>query len=198
MKTLRLNLIALLFLAGHTFTQAQDTSPEYRNFPIVVSLQFQALALPFKDLKANFANIGLGLGTEVSLNGKDNWAQQVNLIWYRNRSTGNGLGLYTQCSWRPTIGSGFFTEVKGGLGYIISFRPVESYQQVGGSWVSAGKKGNGMLAIPVGIGAGYHSNSSDVQVSPFATYQFFLMSGYSKSIPIVPVTIMQVGTRIHP
>lgn len=197
MKTAQLILTAALLLAANTFVQAQET-PGYTNFPIVISLQFQALTLPFKDLKGNFSNIGVGLGTEVSLNGKDDWVQQFNLIWFRNKATGNGLGLYTQCSWRPTIGSEFFTEVKGGLGYMMSFRPVESYKQIDNKWVSAGKKGNGMLTIPLGIGAGYHNRNSDIQISPFATYQFFLLSGYNKSIPIVPVTIMQAGCRIHP
>jgi hypothetical protein len=178
--------------------QAQSDSPyNYRNFPVVVTLQFHSLTLPFRDMKFNFSNVGFGLGTEVSLNGKHNWAQQLSAIWYRNKAVGNGLFFYTQTAWRPGEQPGVYGEIKAGAGYLVSFRPVQSYKPANGAWVSAGRKGKGMLTIPVGISGGYDPGSSQTYLSPFISYQFLLLSGYSKSIPIVPETLIQAGSRIH-
>lgn len=176
---------------------AQDGKQDYKNFPIVVSLQFHAFSLPFRDFKSNFKNLGIGIGTEVSLNGKDNWAQQLNIVWYRNSALGNGLLMSTQTAWRPTIESEIYSEVRIGAGYLYSFRPTQSYRQIDGEWISVGRKGKMMLTIPVGVSLGYHNYSSGTQVSPFIGYQFMIVNGYNKSIPIVPETLVQAGTRVH-
>lgn len=190
----------ILFLACCLVIPAMaqtDSGKIYRNFPIIATIQFHSLALPFRDLKTNFSNVGFGLGTEVSLNGKHNWTQQVNMVWYRNQAAGNGLLFYTQTAWRPTIISPVYTEVKAGVGYLVAFRPVESYKQENGKWVSVDHKGKGLFTVPIGISIGYNKFSPNTYFSPFATYQLLLISGYNKSIPIVPQTLLQVGSRIH-
>lgn len=175
-----------------------EGAKQYKNFPLVIMLQFHAFSVPFRDLKSNFKNIGVGIGTEVSLNGQDNLAQQFNVVWYHNKAMGNGLFFYTQSAWRPTIKSEVFAEAKMGMGYLYSFRPTESFHQVDGEWVSVGHKGKMMFTVPVGISVGDRNyTSSGIQVSPFASYQFLLVNGYNKSIPLVPETLVQMGTRIH-
>ena len=178
--------------------QAQsDPTKDYRNFPIVLTLQFHCFTLPFQDMKSNFSNIGIGVGTEVSYNGKQSGVQQVSAVWYHNKAMGNGLLFYTQAVWRPTLGSDVYTEAKAGIGYLFSFRPTESFKSVNGKWTSVGHKGKGMLTIPVGISVGKNMYSTDTYASPFVSYQFLLAKGYNKSIPLVPETLIQVGTRIH-
>ncbi|MEJ0056643.1 MAG: hypothetical protein WDN75_13910 [Bacteroidota bacterium] len=180
---MRTKILGVLVCLGLAFSlQAQNDNRDYRNFPIVITLQFHCFALPFKDLKSNFSNIGIGLGTEVSLNGKQNWAQQFSAVWYHNKNLGNGLLFYSQAAWRPTVGSDVFAEVKAGAGYLYSFRPITSYKLVDGNWVSAGHQGKGMLAVPVGVSVGHNGYSSGTYFSPFVSYQFLLMSGYNKSI----------------
>lgn len=185
-----------LCLASSLLAQT-DTQKDYRNFPIIVMVQFHNLSMPFKDMKSNFSNIGLGLGTELSYNGKSNWVQQVSATWHHNKTVGNGILLYSQAAWRPTIASGVYTELKAGAGYMYAFRPVESYKQDNGVWEATGNKGKGMFTLPVGISVGYQSYSDKTYVSPFISYQFLLISGYNQSIPLVPETLIQVGSRIH-
>ena len=178
--------------------QAQDTRTQpYRDFPVVITLQFHSLSMPFKNLGSNFSNIGIGIGTEVSLNGKHNWVQQMTILWYTNKAVGNGIFMYTQNAWRPTIESNGFAEVKAGVGYLFSFRPSTSYQQVNDVWQSVGTKGKGMFAIPVGATLGFNHQTTERYYAPFLSYQFLLVSGYNKSIPVVPQTLIQVGSRIH-
>lgn len=192
-------LILAATLCWHNLTaKAQDsTTGNYRNFPVIVTLQFHSLSLPFRNLESNFSNIGIGLGTEVSLNGKHNWAQQFSLVWYRNKEAGNGLLFYTQPVWRPEIASDIYTELKIGAGYLIAQRPSESYRQLEGEWVSVGRKGKGMFTIPVGFSLGHYAHSSGTYLSPFASYQMLLISNYNPSIPVMPATLLQIGTRVH-
>ena len=181
-----------------TTLQAQtDAQNGYRKLPIIIMVQFHNLSMPFKDMKSNFANVGFGLGTELSYNGKSNWVQQVSATWHHNKTVGNGILLYSQAAWRPTIASGVYTELKAGAGYMYAFRPVESYKQNNGVWVATEKKGKGMFTLPVGVSVGYQSYSDKTYVSPFISYQFLLISGYNQSIPLVPETLIQVGSRIH-
>lgn len=197
-NAVRLTCLSVLLSTMTSLSHAQaDGSAGYRNFPLVISLHFHSLSLPFRDLKANFANVGIGLGTEVSLNGDHNWVQQFNLIWYRNQAVGNGLMTYTQTAWRPTITGDVFTELKLGVGYNFSSRPVESFRYEQGQWHSVGRKGKGMLAIPAGISVGLNPSSTETYVAPFVSYQAMLLTNYSKSIPLVPETLLQIGSRVH-
>lgn len=190
-------LWTLLICAVALTSYGQSDTNGYRNFPIVVSLQFHSFSLPFHNLKSNFKNIGIGLGTEVSLNGKQNWAQQINMVWFHNKEIGNGLFFYTQSAWRPTVVSETYTELKIGAGYLFSFRPTESYKQENGEWKSVGHRGKPMFTIPVGVSVSYTNYSTGTYLSPFVTYQFLVVNGYNQSVPIVPETLIQVGTRIH-
>lgn len=192
-------IIVLTFFVVAAATKAQDSQENgYRNFPILITVQFHALTLPFHDLKTNFSNIGIGIGTEVSLNGADNWAQQFSIGWVRNRQVGNRVMFYTQPLWRPTLASNMYTEIKLGIGYTIAKRPAESYKLVDGDWISVGRKGKSLLTIPAGISIGYRDFSSNTYLSPFTTYQFFILKGYNRTIPLMPETLIQTGIRIHP
>lgn len=191
-------LIFLISLLAFNPLMAQDSgTKDYRNFPVTLTLQFQSFSLPFKNLKANFKNMGIGIGTEVSHNGNHNWVQEFSLFWIKNKTMGNGLYLMTQTAWRPYLGNPVFGEIKAGIGYKLAFRPSDSFIQIDGEWISAGKKGKGMLAIPIGIGFGVHNYSEQVYTSPFVNYQAVFLKGYNQDIPIVPETIFQLGTRTH-
>lgn len=189
-----LSVILILTIRVHFgFAQPQ----EFRNFPVVVSLQFHALSLPFKDLKTNFSHVGVGIGTEISLNGKHNWAQQFQAVWYPNKEIGHGFLLSTQSAWRPYLARPVYGEVKLGAGYLWSSRPVESFKQHEGVWQSVGRQGKGMFTIPIGITIGYHKYAQKTYLSPFASYQFLLVTKYNNSVPLVPQTLLQVGSKIH-
>jgi hypothetical protein len=187
----------LILLLQTTWSQTEDPG-NYRNFPVIISIQFHSIAMPFRDLKSNFRNIGVGLGTEVSLNGSHHWVQQLNVIWFRNRNTGNGLLFNTQVSWRPYLISYSYGELKAGFGYQIAFRPTESFTEQNGKWTSAGKKGKGMFAVMMGLSLGYHEYSEELYVSPFVSYQAIILKNYSKSVPFMSETLIQTGLGIHP
>jgi hypothetical protein len=179
-------------------TVAQNKSQKtYRNFPIVVTMQFHALSFPLKDLSSNFKNVGLGIGSEISLGSTHAWAQQFQLIGYRNKQAGNGIVLYTQSAWRPTIAAHVYTELKAGFGVTYNFRPVESYKQIDGQWTSVGHSGKWILTVPVGVSLGYNKYSPNTYVAPFISYQVLANAWYAKSLPIVTNSLFQVGARIH-
>lgn len=195
-----MNLRTLAIIVGFlsTFSAlAQETSGTYSDFPIIITVQFHALSLPFNNLKANFKNVGIGIGTEVSHNKKHSWVTQVGVLWYHNKHIGNGFMPHAQTVWRPSLSDEIYTELKAGAGYLLSSRPVQSWKYVNGKWGSAARKGKGMLAIPIGVSVGYNAITNDALLSSFVTYQFMLVSGYNASLPVVPETILQTGVRIH-
>jgi hypothetical protein len=169
----------------------------YRNFPVVLSVQFHSLAFPLKDVKTNFKNLGLGIGTEIALGNSHNWAQQFQILWYKNKQAGNGILIYTQSSWRPTFISYTYTELKVGLGLTYNFRPVESFQQNNGEWHSAGQKGKWLFTVPVGVSLGYNKYAQKTYVAPFASYQILFNANYAKGVPVITNSLVQIGTRIH-
>jgi len=187
--------VAILF--AHSAAGQNDSGKTYRNFPLVVSLQFHALSFPFKDMKANFRNIGIGIGTEIALGSTHTWAQQFQLVAYRNKQVGSGIILYTQSAWRPTIVSYIYTELKTGFGVTYNFRPVKSFQQINGGWVSVGHKGKFMLTVPLGVSLGYNKFSKNTYVAPFVSYQILANTNYAKGIPVITNSLYQLGSQIH-
>lgn len=194
-RSMKWMLAAVLFT--HAARGQSKPAKTYRNFPIVFSVQFHSLSYPLKDLKTNFKNVGVGIGTEIALGSKHNWAQQFQLSWYNNRQAGNGILLYTQSAWRPTIVAHIYTELKAGFGYLYSFRPVISYEEKNGEWVSVGHRGKWLFTVPVGFSLGYNNYSAKTYVAPFASYQLLLSANYNKSVPIITNSLFQVGARIH-
>jgi len=176
---------------------SQDTQ-DYRNFPVVITIQFQSFSMPFQNLKGHFRNVGIGIGTEVSHNGGHDWVQHFDLIWFRNKTMGNGLLLTTQSGWRPYISNPLYSAIKLGVAYFHSFRTDDSFQQKNGEWINVGKKGKGIFAIPTGIALGYHDYREAGYVSPFLGYQFMLTTNYAKSLPVTPWSIIQVGSSYNP
>lgn len=199
MKLLSKGLFIILLLSGATSAsgQAETGNFEYKNFPVMLTLQFHGFTMPLKDMKSNFSNIGIGLGTEVSLNGKRNLVQQFNLVYYTNKRVGNGIAIYTQSVWRPYYGDHLYNEIKLGVGHLYSYRPNDSYSFVDDKWVFVRKTGKGMLTIPIGIGMGYDFYENGNQFGPFVNYQFLPTKGYNNSIPVVPNTLIQTGISIH-
>ncbi len=160
MKWQKTGLLALIVCSLQA--PAQTKGPvNYRNFPVVLSIQFHSLSFPLKDLKTNFRNVGFGIGTEIALGSGPQWAQEFQFVWYHNQRAGNGILLYTQSDWRPAIATNVYAEIKIGFGYTYTFRPVESYRRQNGAWSSVGHEGKWIFTVPVGVGLGY-SNYSDL------------------------------------
>ncbi len=177
---------------------AQENRNLYASSPIVFTLQFHSLSMPFHNMKSNFSNVGLGIGTELSHSGKSqNWTQSFMLVWNRNKTIGNGIALYTQTIARADLFSDTFGEIKMGIGYQYLYRPTPSFKLVDGNWTNVGRRGKGMMALPINIGFGQLHLSSNGAQAPFANYQWMLLKGYAETIPLVPQSAFIFGTRTH-
>lgn len=185
--------VLLMLVALGVPGQAQEKSTSNsKDLPIIISLHFHALSVPFKNMGAALKNIGVGIGTEIAYNDRANFLQQAQLIFYRNKGVGNGVMIQSQALWRPTFSEGF-AEVKIGMGYLVSYRPSRTFTQINGAWSRHGYKSKGMLTIPAACAIGYRLQEG---VSSFVGYQFMLATGFSKSIPVVPYSMMNPGVAI--
>lgn len=192
-------LISSLLIITQSFSHAQaseEPHTDYRNFPLIVSLQFQNFALPFHDLSSNFSHVGISVGTELSFNGKQKWAQQIQAGFYLNKEAGNGFFTYTQTVYRPTIFKHFYSEVKAGIGWQRVFHPVDAYVFESGKWIKR-VGGKSQLMVPLGISIGYNDYKANTYASPFISYQVIPALFYDETIPLNFYSLFQIGTRIH-
>lgn len=189
-------LFTLSLIVQPSQTSAEPSPLGRSPLPIIVTLQFHSMSLPFQNLGSNFSNIGISIGTEYGFTDSQSWLQQIHIGYYRNKAIGNGIMLYTQTVFRPQTLMDNNVSLKAGAGYQYSFRPHESYRQINGEWKPVGKRGKGMLMLPAGVSLGYNSAFDKARISPFVSYQFILVSGYNKSIPLVPQTLIQAGSKI--
>lgn len=194
------SIIVLLLIPLLPFvSKAQDTitaQTQYRNFPIIVGLQFQNLAMPFHDLKSNFTHPGLSVGTELGLNKKKNLLVQLQTAYYRNKEAGNGFFICTQFIYRPVVFKHLYSEIKAGIGWQRIYHPVQAYEFKNGNWVSVGG-GKSQLIVPLGISIGYNTVALRTFISPFISYQVIPALFYDETIPLNFYSLFQFGTRIH-
>jgi hypothetical protein len=199
MKNSLLFNILIYALTGLMPVFAQQTASSEqtkRDWPLIVSLQFHSVSMPFKDLKSTFSNVGISLGTEVAFNRRANLLQQVQVGFYRNQNAGNGLAVFTQTAYRPHFGP-VYAEVKAGLGYNFAFHPNTTLVFKNGEWQSASQNGKGLLMVPVGVSIGYQGHKTKPLFEPFVSYQFFILQGYNPDVPLLPNQLIQIGSRIH-
>ena len=202
MKIFRNFLVSLCLVTlckGAVFAQSgidgKEPHQAYK-WPLVVMLQFHSLGMPFKDLQSTFSNVGIGLGTELSYNRKQNLLQTLQIGYYHNQNAGDGISVSSQFAYRPHFGP-MYTELKAGLGWNYTFHPNTTLIFHQGEWKSTHASGKGMLMIPLGITLGYQKNHPHSFINPFISYQFFVLQGYNPSVPVVPNQLLQLGSRIY-
>ena len=186
-------LLALNLLFCYSSNAQTSEILSYKNFPVILTLQFHALSMPFKDLKTNFKNVGIGVGTEWRLNGKRNLVQQLQFAWVRNKAVGNRIIVSTQAVWRPLLSKKLYGELRGGIGYMFNQLPSDGLVYIENEW-NTSKRVKGLLHIPIGLGLGYQVNAN---WSPFINYQTLFVSKYNPGVPIVPETILQLGSKLN-
>jgi hypothetical protein len=187
---------ALLLSTVAARAQAPADPAAYRNWPVVASLQFHSLSTPLSDWPTSFANPGLSLGTEFRYNRRATLLQSLPVGYYRNRYAGNGLYVAPQLVYRPQFGA-WYAELRAGVGALYTMQPGRSYELQDGSWQTHNHGGKLTLMLPVGVSVGYHGRQAAPRISPFVSYQVFVLHGYNPSIPVVPNRLLQVGVRAH-
>lgn len=187
---------ALLLSSAAARAQAPAVPEAYRNWPVVASLQLHSLSMPLSDWPASFANPGLSLGTEFRYNRRATLLQSLPLGYYRNRNAGNGLYLAPQLVYRPQLGP-LYAELRAGVGALYHMQPGRSYELKDGTWQTHNHGGKLTLMLPVGVSVGYNGRQAAPRVSPFVSYQFFVLHGYNPAIPVLPNRLLQVGVRAH-
>jgi hypothetical protein len=191
----------LLFLIPFIFgtVRAQDPGPgPFENLPLVISLNFNAISTPFHKLQNNFRNIGIRIGTEIALNRKQNLLQSLNFCYYRNRQNGDGIFINSEFTFRPEIFKGANIEFKIGPGVAQLFFPSPTLVPDGsGGWKKQGMSSKTTFQVHTGFGVGYSGfKLGTTEVSPFLNYEIVGLAGYNRTIPVLPTSFIQTGTRL--
>jgi hypothetical protein len=190
-------LALLLLLSAPIRAQEAPVVPAgYRNWPVVVGLQFHSLSMPLSDWKTSFSNLGLSLGTEFRYNRRATLLQSVQVGYYRNKYAGDGLFVAPQLVYRPQFGP-LFAELKAGAGALYTMQPSQSLELQDGQWQTHDHGGKPTLMLPVGVSIGYNGRQAAPAFAPFVSYQVFVMHGYNPGVPVVPNRLLQIGFRSH-
>ena len=189
-------LLALPLLAHSQAPLAQPTKAAYQNWPVVVGVQFHTLSLPLSDGASAFSNPGLYVGTEFRYNRRATLLQGVQAGYYHNRYAGDGAFFAPQVVYRPRFGP-LYAELRAGAGVLYTMQPSRSYELKDGNWQTHNHGGKLTLMLPVGLSLGYNGRQAAPKISPFVSYQVFVMHGYNSSIPVVPNRLLQAGVRAH-
>lgn len=190
------SFLALPLLAEGQVPPLPSAGALYRNWPVVVGLQFHTLAMPFSDGKSAFSNPGLSVGTEFRYNRRATLLQSLQAGYYHNRYAGNGLYAAPQLVYRPQFGP-LYAELRAGAGVLYAMQPGRSYELKDGSWQTHNHGGKLMLMLPVGLSLGYNGRQAAPRISPFVSCQVFVLHGYNPGIPVVPNRLLQAGVRAH-
>ena len=192
-------LIILFFISFKAFSQQSETTdPFLIKLPFIVSVNFQTIATPFHNIKNNFRNPGIKIGTEMTYNKKRSILQSFNIGYYRNRLNGDGLYINSEFIYRPKIVKPIRLEIKLGPGLADTFLPTQPYEPDGnGNWYKATNYGKLALQVHGGLGIWYQSIAvNKMKISPFLQYEIVGIIAYNKSIPVLPTTMINIGCRI--
>lgn len=201
MKTIKLNsrvktiVVLTALLTKLAVCGMAQNSIEYKKLPVIVGLQIHNFSMPLRDIRSHFSHPGLFLGTEFVYRQKSKLFQNVNIGGYTNREIGNGLFINTQIGIRPKIISGFYGEVKAGIGYLWAFHPTKAYEYVDGDWQNI-TGGTSQLIFPLDLGFGYSFTTNRSELSPFFNYQINPALFYNKTLPVNIYTNCMFGIRI--
>jgi hypothetical protein len=195
------SILPLLTLISFGAFSQQSYSTDHASIklPIIASVNFQTIATPFHNLQNNFRNLGIKIGTEIAYNNKSNVLQSFNMGYYRNHLNGDGLYINSEFIYRPKIYKSIRMEFKLGPGLADIFLPTQPYKPDGnGNWYKANNYGTLALQVHGSIGIWYESLIlNNIRLSPFLQYEIIGIADYNESIPVLPTTAINVGSRIN-
>ena len=176
---------------------AQDGPQKSLNkLPLIVSISFHAVSTPFKKIQNNFKNVGIRVGTEFQLNGKGNLLQSLQLGYYRNRFTGNGLYLNSEFIYRPSISGDAQLDFRVGPGITRTFNAMPGLRQTDdGRWLSE-RSSKTLLQLSSSAGIAYDYNRpGSFQISPLIQYEIGALLGYAPDFPVLPFSFIHMGSK---
>ena len=193
---MRLLFVIMIGIICHPIHAQEVSPPPLPNFPIILSFHFSGVAMPFKDLKSLFSNIGVGIGTSRNWGNQSRFFQTIELRWWHNKAMGNRWLLDTELHWNPKLRNTIHGDLHLGVGYLWAKRPVKSYQPMNGTWVERRKKGKGMVAVPMGIGL-RRLNASPAAFRAWGiNYTIVWGLNFNPSIPILPEHLLVFDSTI--
>ena len=189
-KTLFISV--LCFITGSLM--AQTSRADSSQIPLHVGLQFQNMAMPFKDLSSNFNHPGLYLGSEVSLNKKHSLVQELSVGYYINQSLGNGFWAATQLALRVQVMEQWQAGLKFGVGWLRAQHPVSTMTYEHGEWVTV-NNAKSQLLIPIGTQLKYRNKGTSWQ--PFAEFEVTPALFYNEVVPLNIYSSLKIGASFQ-
>ena len=191
----KLNCITLLFcLLSANLAYSQLASP----FSYHIRFSMKGYNMPLKKLVDNFKNPGIALGVDYAYNSKQSALQSFNIGWLNHSEHGNSLYVSSQFHYRPAFGH-LRPGLGVGLGRMIYFNNTNPlYEQLNGKWQKSGSQIESRWLIPISSDLGYEmAVGKGYRITPFVGYELMPVIKYNPAFPILPSSLLTVGSRFN-
>ncbi|MEM1326370.1 MAG: hypothetical protein AAGI23_10470 [Bacteroidota bacterium] len=162
-----------------------------------ISLVHHTVGIPFKDFFKKPLNLGLSFSVDFPYT--DRQFQRLEVGWYKHKNFASALWVKTDYVRRFQDSEGLFADVRGGIGFIRDFNALDSYELTSeGVYQLKKRHGKSGLIGGLGVAGGYSFEPAEAtQLSPFLDYQGFIQFPYLNIAPVLPHSLLSIGTRFQ-
>ena len=193
----RLLLLSLIFILFQNTLQAQEGF--FENRPITVTIFNHSIGVPFKDYFKKPLNIGIAIGTEFTYRQQtyNSTHQSLQIGWYHHKNLGSGFLFKSDLIQRFNSSNNIWGEVSISAGYFHTFSISDVYQlNEKGNYQKTADTGSPAFLFGGGFGGGFQINTANqFTTRPFIKYEALLETPYTSFIPIMPHTLLEIGSR---
>jgi len=145
-------------------------------------------------------NIGAVLGIEFTYkqNPISSTHQKIELGWYRHKNLNKAVYVKTDFVHRFTSKNGLYTEYNIGVGGIVDIPEFQTFSvNDQGKFVTDGLGARLNALVSLGISGGFDIDIKEKYIiSPFVKYESMLQFPYSNTLPLLPHSMLHLGSRI--
>jgi opacity protein-like surface antigen len=194
------NLLLLISLVLLALSDAQ-AQKSYKKYPLQLTTGNHAISMPFYRVLRKPYHPALSIGTQLTYKRGTHGQlfQAFNLGGFYNKYTATGLLAQTELGYRYYTKAGLFADAFLGIGYLHIFQTREVFKQKNDAEYEKAKDfGRPSATGSFSLGMGYDfSRQAKLPLALFARYQWLAQTPYGGGLPILPQSIISIGTRIY-
>lgn len=191
--------LSLLLIIGTSFIgYTQHSFGERLTWSVKFTLQ--GYNIPFKNKNFSLKNMGAALGVDYSYNASGSLFQTLSLGMFHNKEHGNNYYVNTQVTYRSLVLSRMEPGISLGIGRILSYAnksyPYHDFKD--GSWSKSRVQSISRWQVPFSLNLGYNIGGPNGNtITPFIDYESAAIINYNSAFPVLPYTLLGVGSRIQ-
>lgn len=193
-KTVFLLMALALPLAGAAQSPGTPVPPPRAFF--TAALNFQAIGVPGGvPVQELLRQPGLELGIGRVLNKRASLLAALNLGWLSSRYNGNTLYASGNLTYAPALLGNLRGSVQVGAGAALNSSPSHAWKFTADGWEQSRNTAVNPF-VSAGFGLMHRFQLNNCYLAPTFRYQLLVEGDYNRSVPLLPVSMVQAGTLL--